>query len=76
MDNKKIFIEYNVLEIGNNIVTGYALGDKIRFPTGGAALGLVSSALSIKSKVSLKSTRIPERLKDYTYLFYAKRDIM
>ena len=69
-------VELNVLDIVKNVVIGYEEGDKIGFPTAGAALGLASSALSITSKVSLKPNGIPKELKDYAYLFYAKREIL
>lgn len=66
----------NVLQTGFETFAGYRLGQKIGFPQIGAVAGLVSSAINISYNRSLKVKGLPDNLKDYAYLFYAKKEII
>ncbi len=66
----------NLLQTGFETFAGYRLGQKIGFPQIGAVAGLVSSAINISYNRSLKVKGLPDNLKDYAYLFYAKKEVI
>lgn len=72
-------VELNVSDLAQaalNAFTGYNLGEKVGFPEVGAAVGLVASAINITYNTSLKAKGVPDNLKDYAYLFYAKKELL
>lgn len=72
-------IELNITDFTKTALTafaGYNLGEKVGFPEVGAAIGLAASAINITCHTSLKAKTVPDDLKDYAYLFYAKKELM
>ena len=72
-------VELNISDLiqgALNVFAGYNLGEKVGFPEVGAAIGLAASAINITYNTSLKAKEIPYNLKDYAYLFYAKKELL
>lgn len=72
-------VEINISDLiqgATNAVTGYMLGEQVGFPEIGALIGLVPSMINITYNTSSKAKGIPDNLKDYAYLFYAKKEIL
>ena len=72
-------VEINISDLAQavaNTFTGYNLGEKIGFPRVGAAVGLAASAINVTYNASLKAKGAPDNLKDYAYLFYAKKELL
>lgn len=72
-------VELNVNELVKAFgkgIGGYMVGETIGFPELGAAYGLATSAVNVTYNVAMKAKSLPEGLKDYAYLFHAKKEIL
>lgn len=77
LSNVKVELNINdLITSGLKVFAGYEIGERIGFPTIGAAVGLASATINLSSEFSLKPNFIPDDLKDYAYLFYANREII
>ena len=66
----------SLLKSGLEIATGYTIGSHYGFPVLGAITGLVTSSINITADVTMKPNFIPDDLKDYAYLLYARKELV
>lgn len=77
MSNVKIKLNASsMIHMGLKALFLYGTGKLVGLPDMATAIGALASTLVVSYEKSMKPKEIPDSIKDYAYLFYAKRDIL
>lgn len=77
MSNVKIKLNASsMVHMGVNALSIYGAGKLVGLPDMATTFGVLASTLVVSYEKSMKPKEIPDSIKDYAYLFYAKRDVL